>query len=62
MLIAALKAWKDLIIYTLSYKIIISLFKISFCHSKYILGDVQDNYVQKLEKKNFFFVENVFLP
>ena len=53
MLTAALKALKDLSIYTLSYLIIISLFKnqlLFFCHSKYVLGDVLDNYVQKFEK------------
>ena len=65
MLIAALKAWKDPSIYTLSYLIIISLFKnlFFFCHSKCFLGDVLDNYVQKFEK---IFLQkkkkNVFLP
>ena len=63
MLIAALKAWKDLSMYTLSYLIIISLFKNQFfCHSKYILGDVLDNYVQKFEINIFCKKKNVFLP
>ena len=56
MLIAALKAWKDLLIYTLSYLIIIFLFKnqfLSFCHSKYILGDSINKHVKKLEKNIF---------
>ena len=48
MLIAALKAWKDLSIYTISYLII-------------CLGDVLDNYVQNFEKI-FFLQKNVFLP
>ena len=35
-----------------------------FCHSKYILGDVLDNYVQNFEKifVFFFLQKNVFLP
>ena len=61
MLKAALKAWKDLSMYTLPYLIIISLFKnqlffffvLFFCHSKYILGDVLDNYVQNFENISF---------
>ena len=50
MLILALKAWKDLSVYTLPNLIIISLFKNHFCHFKYILGDVLDKHVQKYER------------
>ena len=39
-------------IITLSYLIIISLF-IFFCYSKYILGDLLDNFVQRYEKNIF---------
>ena len=45
-------------IYTLSYLIIISLFKNHFCHSKYIFGDVLDNCIQKFEEKSFFAKKN----
>ena len=31
-----------------------------FCHSKYIVGDVLDNSVQKYDK--IFLAKNVFLP
>ena len=57
MLIAALKAWKDLSIYTCTYIILFDNhfpFQTSvFCLSRYILGDVLDNYAQKLKKKYF---------
>ena len=54
MLKATLKAWKDLdlSIYTLSYLIIIYLFKNNFSSL--------DNYVQKFEKKSFL-QKHVFL-
>ena len=33
-----------------------------FGHSKYILGDVLDKYVQTFEKKKIFSVKNYILP
>ena len=50
MLIAALKAWKDLSTYTL-FENHFPFQKSVFRHSKYILGDKLDNYVQKFETR-----------